>query len=283
MDLLKMLKDGTSTLDSKKFIRGEVLAGYDYYKDEKGISQLGEVVFEQDNKVVLGGIITILKLLFGSNTPLTIPTINEQLDIATTNINLNPNTPLVWTFDVGIDGCGSAYDDVKPPKDQDAIVPGIIPIRIVDTKDDLGDNATQYWMCKKLDNGKYAYYLKTFEGDITFHSLWKDSGDPDTDGSAVTGNPSESNRTEGIETFAEIVIRITSTDLREYFQLYDNPDFPRFSTMGLCVGQMGTYFTGPNEGAEEIMNTTQFSILTFSNEMLHFDKDLTVIYRVYVS
>lgn len=281
--LIKLLKDGAATKEEKKFLHGEARFGYDPFTTSSGTTQLGETLFKQGNKVVLGGIITILKKLFNVDSPLTIPTVNESLGIATTNIKPNGNNRLVFGFNVGIDGCGRAYDDVKVPLDQEAIVPGIIPFRIVDTIDDMGSVKNQYWLHKTLDNGKVAFFLKTFEGKISIHSLWKDSGDPDVDGSVVTGNPSESDRTEGIETFAEIVMRITAADLREYFELYDDPKYPRFSTMGLVVGELGTYVTGDLAGEEEMMDVIQFSILNFSNEMLHFDKDLTIIYRVYIS
>ena len=37
------------------------------------------------------------------------------------------------------------------------------------------------------------------------------------------------------------------------------------------------------DGETEYADVHQFSILNFSNEMLHFDKDLSIIYRVYMS
>ena len=44
-------------------------------------------------------------------------------------------------------------------------------------------------------------------------------------------------------------------------------------------GSNGNWFIG----STELCNVIQFSILNISNEMLHFDKDLTIIYRVFIS
>ena len=50
---IKRLSDGAVTKDRK--IRTLIMAGYDVYKDEYGISQLNEQVIEpQHNKITLG-------------------------------------------------------------------------------------------------------------------------------------------------------------------------------------------------------------------------------------
>ena len=86
--------------------------------------------------------------------------------------------------------------------------------------------------------------------------------------------------TEGIESFAELVFRISAKDLREYFELYDEAKYARFNSIGLCVGNIGHDL---DTGDTELCNVIQFSVLNISNEMLHFDKDLTIIYRVFIS
>lgn len=278
----KTLYDGLTSRDKK--LRTSIRTGYtkDLYFNESGIAYLEEeIIPREENKVVLGGILHILKKLFNANaTDFDVATLNTIMDIGTTCVPASNSSDLVFGYNVGIEGCGASYADEKEVLDQANIVPGIIPIRVVDSEDELGTGVGNYWLKKQLDSGKYAYYLKKFESNPTVHVLWKDATDPDGDGNPVVGDPSGSSRTDGIESFVQVLINITAQDVREYFELYDNPDYARFNSLGLCVGQKGI---DPDTGDEEYIGVTQFSVLNFSNEMLHFDKDLTIIYRIYIS
>lgn len=287
VDKILNLRDGAVSKDTKT-IRTEILAGYDLYKDDRGISQLGELVIEpQHNKVTLGGILVLFEKLFGvKSSTINVKTLNELLGIATSGTTTLGTSSTAFGFDIGIGGCGASYADEKEVLDQENIVKNIIPFRIVDSVDELGDQKNNYWFKKKLENGKTAFYIKTFEAEPEIHSLWKDAIDEDADGNEATGDVSESTRTEGIETFAEIILRVSAQDLREYFELFESTGskYARFNTIGLCVGNKGVITDNSDRaGEEEFLNTVQFSILNFSNEMLHFEKDLSVIYRVYIS
>ena len=273
------LSDGLGVSD-KKF-RTEILFGYDCYKDKYGISQLGEQIIEpQHNKITLGGILYILKSTFGvSSKKVKIKTLNELLGI---NMNSSPTPGVkpVLGFNIGLGGCGASYADEKEVLDQSNIVPTIIPFRVVDSLDELGSTADSYWMKKLNTDGKYFCYMKLPETELEIHSLWKDATQDGQDGNEVVDNPAESDRTEGIESFAEIVFRISARDLREYFELYDESKYARFNSIGLCIGTPGTNL---DDGSTKLCNVNQISILNISNEMLHFDKDLTIIYRVFIS
>lgn len=273
-----VLKDGSSVLERKKMLYGEGMIGYDPYEDDKGITQLGELVVRKHNKIPVGGILSMLVNTFNATSGLTISSLNELMGIGRTG-TLRQNTPsTVCLFNLGLGGCGAAYTDEKEVLDQDNIVPSMIPFRIVDSKSEL-DEPDKYWFAKQMENGKTAYYLKSFEGIPTIKTLWKDASEEGEDGTEVVGNPKESDRTEGMESFAQMILRISRKDLREYFSIYEDSRYPRFNSLGLCLGQKGVL----DDGREEYLNVYQFSILNFSNEMLHFDKDLTIIYRLYLS
>ena len=250
------------------------------YVDENGLSQLGEVLVRKKNKVVAGGLTEWIAKMFGAVSDMPITTLNEAMGIAMDGTPDSNTYKMVCLFNVGLEGCGAAYTDVKVVLDQSNIVPGIIPFRVVDTLDDLGNEKEKYWFRKETSDGKIACYLKRFENSVpVIKHFWKDSGNPKVNGTPVTGNPSSSNRKEGMEHFVEIILRITVNDFREYFELYDDPKFPRFNSLGLCMGQMGTL----PDGTHEYVNVEQFSILNMTNEPLHFEKDLSVIYRVYLA
>lgn len=285
-ELKKLVKDGLSAKDKR--LRTEILVGYadDLYKDNNGISQLGELIIEpQHNKITLIGILYILQKTFGVKSDLELKTLNELLGIGLNGTPVDGAPDIVMGYDIGIGGCGASYADEKEVLDQENIVKNIIPFRIVDSEEELGDQKDKYWLKKQMEDGKYAYYLKTFEGKPEIHSLWKDAIDEESDGNEVSGNPAESSRTEGIESFVQHVLRISAQDLREYFELYESTGtkYARFNTIGLCGGIKGVLTDEERLGEEEMLNVQQFSILNFSNEMLHFDKDLAILYRVYIS
>lgn len=276
----EIVRNLSDRVNSRDQIRTEIMAGYNCYRDARGISHLGEVVIRhQHNKVVIGGALEIIRKMFGVDTDLTIKTLNDIMGIGTTGVVNDGAEKQVCLFNVGLGGCGSAYTDKKVTLDQENQVKEMIPFRIVDDESELGDNVGKYWFAKQLETGKTAYYMKKFESISTIKSLWKDASSTDEDGTEVVGDPSTSTRPEGIESFVEIVLRISAEDLREYFNTYDSAENARFNSIGLCMGQMGTL----EDGTPEYKNVTQFSILNFSNEMLHFDKDLSIIYRVYIS
>ena len=277
----KLLLDNFATKDKK--LRTSIRVGHNPFFSETGIAYLEEeIIPREENKVVLGGILHILKKLFNTTSSLDMKTLNEIQDIGTTFIPQDGANDVIFGFNIGLEGCGHSYADEKEVLDQANIVPGIIPIRVVDSVDELGTAASKYWFKKELEDGKFAYYIKEFESAPTVHTLWKDAVDSDGDGNPVTENPANSTRTEGIESFVQVLINITAQDLREYFELYDNPDHARFNSLGLCVGKKGIN-PDSEEVEEDYVGVTQFSILNFSNEMLHFDKDLSIIYRIYIS
>lgn len=270
-------RDSITGRDEK--IKTMIMAGYDLYKDCNGVSLLGEeVVRRQENKVVTGGAIALLQALFGATTNLEVTTLNKLMGVAETGVIPAGTQSSVCLFNIGLGGCGASYADEKVVLDQENIVPQMIPFRVVDSINDITDSA-KYWFQRTMPDGKLGFYLKTFESVPTIHALFKDAPNSDEDGTELSGNPADYDRPDGIETFVEIILRISSNDLREYFELYDDPKYPRFNSIGLCMGSKGTL----DDGTEEYLGVKQFSILNFSNEMLHFDKDLSIIYRVYIS
>lgn len=276
-----IIKNVSDRLNAKDGMRTLIMAGHDLHVDKNGIHYLGEEVIErQHNKVTTGGAIRMLQLMFGATCDLEVTSLNTLMNIGLDGKIDDGEIGINCLFNIGLGGCGSNYSDIHTTLDQENTIQQMIPFRIVDDPASLGADKGKYWFKKLLtDKNKYAYYLKKFESTPTVHCLFKDGIDDEHDGTSLTGNPANYTRTEGIETFVEIVLRLTKEDLREYFELYDNPDYPRFNTMGLCIGKKGSTAAGE----AEYKDVYQFSILNFSNEMLHFDKELDIIYRVYLA
>ena len=282
----------------EKHLRTEILAGYDLYKDEFGCSQLGELIIRpQHNKITVGGLLYFLSQAFGVEPDIKIENLSEQYQIGLGTKSATVEASKVCLFNVGLEGCGNSFADVREVLDQQNIVTdGMIPLRVVDVGADVKDNTRTddgpYWMKKTTTttvNGvevtKDWYYAKQFEvdpntgkSDIHIRSRWKDA-EIGKDGTLVTDYPEQSLRTEGIESYVEIVARISAVDLREYFEIYHEASQSRFNSIGLCAGTKYMY----EDGTCEYGDVKQITVLNFSNEMLHFEKDMSIIDRIYLT
>lgn len=280
-----LARDGGSMYDKihgrAKCLRGEVVAGYDLHTDPiTGLSSLGETVCRESNEIVLGGTLFALEKLFNVSADLNVAYLNDIMGIGTDGPTINEKYPRetgLCLFNIGIGGCGNAYTDVKAVLQQQRQIDTMIPFRVVDEPFEKGsEQAAKYWLMKQNEDGKYCYYGKTFSKSPVIKALWKDAGDGE-DGSPVVESDYASVKDTPIETFAEAVLTLEVSDLREYFELYSNVTDARFNTIGLCTGIKSTCA----DGRPEYKQVRQFSILNFSNEMLHMNKDLSIIYRIY--
>lgn len=284
-DGTRMIKDGNSMFDrrvnSKSGLRGEIVAGYGLRTDPiTGLSSLGEEVCREKNEIVLGGTLFALEKLFNASADLNVAYLNDIIGFGTDGPAINEKYPKetgICLFNIGIGGCGNSYSDTKAVLQQYRQLDQMIPFRVVDERfDPASEQAQKYWMCKQHTDGKYWYYGKTLSKPPVIKALWKDAADGE-DGSPVVESDYSSVKTTPIQTFAEVVLTLEVTDLREYFELYSNITDARFNSIGLCTGIKSTCA----DGTPEYKQVRQFSILNFSNEMLHMNKDLSIIYRIY--
>lgn len=264
-----------------KPFRGEVQMGYGLSTDPiTGISSLGETIFHKTNEIVLGGTIFALEKLFNVSADLNVAYLNDILGFGLDGPTINEKYPKdtgLCLFNIGLGGCGAAYTDVKAILQQHRQLDTMIPFRVVDEPFTRGsEEAGKYYMMVKHSDGKFWYYGKTFTKTPIIKALWKDAGE-DKDGSPVVESDYSSVKNTPIETFAEAVLTIETTDLREYFELYSEITHARFNSIGLCTGILSSC----DDGRPEYKQVKQFSGLNFSNEPLHMNKDLSIIYRVY--
>lgn len=283
----KVIKDGLMIHDlihggRPKALRGKVTMGYGLQTDPiTGISSLNEVVLEDDNEIVLGGTLFALEKLFNVSADLNVAYLNDIMGFGIDGPAINEKYPKdtgLCLFNVGLGGCGDSYSDVKVVLQQRRQIDSMIPFRVVDEPFEPGsEQAGKYWMMVQNSDGKYCYYGKSFTKSPTIKALWKDASKNGEDGSPVVESDYNSVKDIPIETFAEAILTIEPTDLREYFELYSNITSARFNSIGLCSGIKSVCA----DGRPEYKQVKQFSILNFSNEMLHMNKDLVTIYRIY--
>ena len=238
----------------------------------------GNVLFETENQVVLGGALFTLEKVFGVASPLKVDYLNEIMNIANDGQNITeiyPKDNVVCLFGIGIGGCGESYKSVKDVKFTEREIDEMIPFRVTDN---LPSAIADKYFFKTTYQGKPAYYLKKFEFDPQIKVLWKDA-EGDEDGSEVQVGVHGTQRTEPIVTFIEITLRIEKDDVREYFDINGEIEQTRINSIALFTGIPGTLANGETDYKQVKM----FSKLNIPNEMLNVTKSFTVIYRIYAS
>lgn len=239
----------------------------------------GEKLFEEENQIVLGGALFILEKIFNLEAPINVEYLNDIMGICVNDPidEIYPKETKVCLFGVGIGGCGDASRSVVDVKYYEREIFDMIPFRITDDEM-LGSEANKYWFKRYEDDGKTSYFLKSFEHEPEIKVLWKD-GEEGEDGSEVASGVHTTNRTEPIETFVEMVLKINKKDCREYFEINGDIEAARVNSIGLFTGVLST-----NErGEAEYKQVKLFSKLNIPNEMLVLSKDITIVYRIYTS
>lgn len=250
--------------------------------------EFGNVLFTQEeNETVLGGAITVMEKMWGIRSSLQVATINDIMGI-NENITIDPKSPLiqddvVCLWGVGIGGSGDAFGSIRKVNfyerevGQNGQRDEMIPFRVVQTQL-TGDDAAKYHMMETRDDGLYAYYLKSFESVPQIKTLWKD-GEEGEDGSEVESDVYNTRRTDLIETFTEMHLKLTKKDIREWFDLSGNIQMSRINTIALFTGRKVEIAPG----VFDYVNVKMFSKLNMDNEPLTNTKEINFIYRVYLS
>lgn len=245
-------------------------------------SLTGEKLFETENQIVLGGALFILEKCFNVEAPITVDYLNNIKGINTfepieIENGMYPKETCVCLFGVGTGGCGDASRSVVDVKYYEREIFDMIPFRITD-EEMTGTDVDKYWFKRYEDDGKVSYFLKSFEQKPEIKVLWKD-GEEGEDGSEVATGVHGTSRTEPIETFVEMILKITKKDCREFFEINGDIDAARVNSIGLFTGILST-----NErGEKDYKQVKLFSKLNIPNEMLVLSKDITIVYRIYTS
>ena len=256
--------------------------------------EFGDVLFTlEHNMVVLGGAITVLEKMWNIRSSLVIDTINNinQINPAVqSTTELLPQDDYVCLWGVGIGGSGDAFGSVRDVKyyereiGQNGQTNEFIPFRTVTTALE-GEDVQKYTLSKSVGTGFTAYYAKKFETEPFIRSLWRD-GLEGEDGTEVTDGVHNTQRTEDIETFVEMHMKVDQNDIREWFEMNGNIEQARFNTIGLFTARL----TANGSGGYNATNVKLFTKFNFDNEPLGAGlsstgsgKTVSIIYRIYAS
>lgn len=252
------------------------------------IDQFGNVLFSHlENNVVLGGSIYVLEKLLNVRSALQPASLNDIMTInnanpAFTPTDVIPKDHYICLWGAGIGGSGDSIGSTRAVNFYEREIGSkgnsseMVPFRVVNSKL-TGVDADTYHFCKSLGNGNYGYYLKSFAAQPTIKCLWNDGVDGE-DGTEVTADVYNTNRSEGIEVFAEILLQLNKKDIREYFTSINLIDQARINTIALCCGIKQDLGDGTYDYANVIMDTK----LNFGNEMLE-NKEITFRYRIFTN
>lgn len=239
----------------------------------------GDKLFEEENQIVLGGALFILEKVFNVEAPIHVDFLNDIMGICTNSPieEVYPKETGVCLFGVGTGGCGDASRSVVDVKYHEREIMDMIPFRITD-EELTGTDINKYWFRRHEADGKTSYFLKSFEYQPEIKVLWKD-GQEGEDGSEVSSGVHNSERTEPIETFVEMILKINKKDCREFFEINGDVEAARINSIGLFTGVLST----DENGVPEYKQVKLFSKLNIPNEMLVLSKDITIVYRIYTS
>jgi hypothetical protein len=313
MNSTKILSDNMSTMETKAltshdnpYFRTQVIAGYDPYIDEKGVTRFGEEIFNEENMLLIGGSVFTLEKLFNTrvNSELHISQLRDvfgseiphPVGWGTASTDNHPADNAVCLFGVGIGGAGDTIADIKDVKYYQRNVDKMVPLRVVSSDADLTAAEHDIYYCRSVDDSTnptlISYYLKKFD-NVSIQCRWRDS-ENEAEGSNVTSEyfNTSPQTTTPIETYVELTLKISKDDIREYFELNDNIEKARLNTIGLYSAvpvtldepipvEYDAASGGTYHRTTEYDQVVCFSCLNFDNEMLTLPKELTIVYRIF--
>lgn len=213
-----------------------------------------------DNTVVVGGAITALEHITGITDCWKPATLNTIYNI-NTDIPTDDMTSKVALFGVGAGGAALDFGNIYDPDPKHRDIPNPLPFRY--NTDISGTEADKYYFKVPDDDGvTFRWMLKEFESPIVIQTMWKDSTEKDTDGTLVTGEIHDSERTELLQSFAECHLKVDTTDVHEYYTNIGELAMARYNCIGLYTGTKVEL----DDGTYDYVNVRLFSYVTFNNK-----------------
>lgn len=191
----------------------------------------GKQMFKFHNDIIIPGATYILEKFFNKRSTFGMTTLSQDLGIKSTVTATQDNlkNEVVFGFVVGTGGVDTP-DLIKAVKFKDKSVATIVPLRVVDTTNDLSTTDQAKYAMKKQVGSKYYYYAKKFDADIVIRHLF-------SDGTEIPPTIDQVDTSLGLLVFGEAVLTVSASDLREYFNMtYGSIDNCRFNSLGLVAG-----------------------------------------------
>lgn len=229
------------------------------------------VLFRGHNKVILPGAGFTARCHFDIPRDEITPSYNSAIGLEN-SVNESPSSKeKVFLFCVGTDGCGREGSDVRTVDYSKWIAPDdLVPFKYVLEAEDLTGSDRDRYYGRTIKNDRVAYYFKTFETTPTFTQQY-------TDGTIVDNSVYDSEKTDEIESFIELKLKIEADDCREWFKQTTGINDARINTFSLCTCWAKT-FNGQIY-YQDIRPLTKYNI---PNEyLIDLTKGLDITYHIY--
>lgn len=234
-----------------------------------------EIIFFGRNKVILPGAAFTARKHFNLGTVEVTPSYNQVLGLDNTVSEAPPSEEAekVFLFSVGVDGGGREPSQIYPVNYAKWTDPGdLIPFRYqpltADLDDDLRDS---YFGRKTFDaQNRIAYYFKAFDIEPTFHQQF-------VDGTPIDNTIYDSEKTDEVETYVELILKITKEDCREFFRATTGPNTARINSIQLLTGWAKVV-----DGKTYYQDIRPLTKLHFPLEsLIDVTKSIKIIYHLY--
>lgn len=234
-----------------------------------------EIIFKARNKVILPGAAFTARKHFAIPDEEITPSYNDALALDNTVHEPPASEDLekVYLFSVGVDGGGYEPSQVYPVNYGKWCKPGdLVPFRYQPITSDLPDELKDSYFGKKTYDAqnRIAYYFKAFDIEPTFHQQY-------IDGTPIDANIYDSEKEDEIETYVELVLKITKEDCREFFNVTTGPNSARINCIQLLTGWAKTI-----DGVKYYQDIRPLTKLHFPLEsLIDITKSIKIIYHLY--
>lgn len=241
------------------------------------IGDTDEILFRKMNKIILPGSAYTAAKHFNIIIPHNTPSYNEALELENTIIDtsIRPNLDEdVCLFSIGTDGCGVDQHQIYDVNYSMWCKPeDLIPFRVVDPEEDLNANLREVYFGRKsiFSDTKIAYYFKKFDSEPEFRQQYISDGTP------IDFDVYNSYRSDEIETFIAIKLKINIEDVKEFFDSTIGINHTKINTISLCKAWFTTI-----DGMKYFQDIRPITKVNFSNEPLFaLNKGLDIYYNIY--
>lgn len=237
--------------------------------------ETGEVLFKcKPNKVIVAGSAFTAGKHFHIPALALTPSYNSIMGLDNTASKVGNHIleeELVFLFAVGTDGCGVENSQVYDVDYTKWIDPAsLVPFRYqLDTNDLSGSQREKYFGAKTA-GGRIAYYFKAFEIEPVFKQQY-------IDGTPIDESIYIATRTDEVESFVELSLKVTKDDCRDYFLATTGIDDARINSLSLLTAWAKTI-----NGFTYYQDIRPLTKINFPNEsLIDLTKGLDIIYHIY--
>lgn len=264
----KLLFDNSKNKDTKKIVNKTDIQVF--------VEGTDELLFRGANKVLVSGSAYTASKHFNLKPNAFTPSYNTVLALDHTvnepyeGDGIRPDE-LVYLFALGTDGCGDEARQVYEEQYTEWIRPeSLVPFRVQLDSDDLSNSMRNKYFGRKAVDDKVLYYFKAFEGQPEFIQQY-------IDGTPIDESVYLSNRNDEVESYTEILLKVTKEDCRDYFMATTGINDARINAISLL-----TAWKKEIDGHIYYQDIRPFSRLNFSNEsLIDLSKGIDIVYHIY--